>query len=442
MADPSLPIVFQKLFDLPQLGINPEFIKFGNLTMEGDQNLCIREGAQIALMNLKNGMIQRRPIQADGAIYSANEVLALRSGATVQSYSMTQKQKLGTFQVPEGDSIGFWRWVNDSEVAFITANAVFHWNALQATAQPRKVFDRHASLLDCQVINYQVSQDSQWSLVVGIKKGAEGIEGQMQLYSVDKRVSQPLKGHAGAFAQITVQGRRAQVFCFAEMKPGSAPKLFVMELGRDPAQGPGFKIAPQDIPFPPDAAGDFPVSMQVSSKHDILFMMTKMGYLFLFDLHSGTCLFRKRVSPDPVFATCPHTATNGILGITAGKGAVLSVSLNERNLVPFVRDTLKKPELALELAGRLGLPGAEKLYVERFQGLIQSGDIQGAAQVAATSPGGILRTADTIRTFQGLPAQPGSPQPLLQCVCRRRRRRRCLSRTIAVRTRKQLMCKR
>lgn len=109
-----------------------------------------------------------------------------------------------------------------------------------------------------------------------------------------------------------------QVFCFAGKSDNSTPKLFVMEVGRDKSQGDVFKLKPQDIPFPPEAKTDFPVQMQVSPKHDVIYMITKFGFLYLFDIHSGFPLFRHRVSQQAIFVVCPHKATNGILGISAG----------------------------------------------------------------------------------------------------------------------------
>lgn len=35
-------------------------------------------------------------------------------------------------------------------------------------SQPTKMFDRHSSLASCQIINYRVSHDMKWLLVVGI----------------------------------------------------------------------------------------------------------------------------------------------------------------------------------------------------------------------------------------------------------------------------------
>ena len=39
----------------------------------------------------------------------------------------------------------------------------------------------------------------------------------MQLYSVERKVSQPIEGHAAAFSQFKMQGNSAEstLFCFA-----------------------------------------------------------------------------------------------------------------------------------------------------------------------------------------------------------------------------------
>ena len=42
---------------------------------------------------------------------------------------------------------------------------------------------------------------------------------------------------------------------------------------------------------------------QVSPKQDIIFMITKMGYLFMFDIHTGKALYRAKISEQTIFVT-------------------------------------------------------------------------------------------------------------------------------------------
>jgi clathrin heavy chain len=60
--------------------------------------------------------------------------------------------------------------------------------------------------------------------------------------------------------------------------------------------------------------------------------------------------------------------------------------VDENSIVPFILKSLNNAELAIRLASRNNLPGADDMYVTRFQQLFQSGNFQEAAKVAATSP--------------------------------------------------------
>ena len=314
--------------------------------------------------------------------------------------------------------VTYWRWISPNTIALVTPAAVFHWS-IEGSSEPVKIFDRNPALTDgTQIINYQVSGDGKWCLLCGISAGATPgvINGTMQLYSIEKTVSQMLQGHSGVFSVIKVAGRDepAQVLCFEDHKPEQPPKLFIMEVGRDKsAPGGVFRVVPQNIPVAPDAPNDFPVTMNVSKKHDMVYMISKMGYLYLFDIHSGKAIYRARITTDTVFVATEHAATGGILGITR-RGQVLHVGINEASLVPYIVGQLRDQELAIQIASRLNLPGADDLYAAQFNTLITAGDVQGAARVAAESPRGLLRTPATILRFQQVPAQPGQPQPVFQ----------------------------
>ena len=93
---------------------------------------------------------------------------------------------------------------------------------------------------------------------------------------------------------------------------------------------------------------------------------------------------------------------------------VLSVSVDENNIVSYIINTIKNPELAIHLASRNGYPGADEFFVQRFAQLFREGNFPEAAKVAANSPKGILRTPRTIEQFKQVPLAPGQTSPLLQ----------------------------
>jgi len=334
----------------------------------------------------------------------------------LQIFNLELRAKMKSYNMPA--PVTFWRWISPNSIALVTAGSVFHWS-IEGDSAPLKIFDRNPAITEGnQVINYQVSNDNKWCLLCGIcAGGAPGIiNGNMQLFSIEKNVSQMLQGHAGVFSVIKVPGRDepAQVLIFEDKKPDQPAKLFVMEVGRDKtAPGGVFRVTPQLIPSAADAPNDFPVTMNASKAHDMVYMISKMGYLFLFDIFTGKPLYRARITMDTIFASTEHSSSGGILGITR-KGQVLHVTLNEATLVPYIVTQLRDQQLAIEIASRLNLSGADDLYVAQFNSLVLAGDVQGAARVAADSPRGILRTPATIARFQQIPPVPGQPQPVFQ----------------------------
>jgi clathrin heavy chain len=163
-----------------------------------------------------------------------------------------------------------------------------------------------------------------------------------------------------------------------------AIQLHIVEIDHS-AAGPPFAKKAVDIYFPPEATNDFPVAMQVSKKHGIIYLVTKYGFIHLYDLESGACVYMNRISGETIFVTAEHETTNGIIGVNK-KGQVLSVNVDEQTIIPYILTILNNTELAFKLASRANLPGAEDLYVKQYQQLFQSGQYGEAAKVAANSP--------------------------------------------------------
>jgi hypothetical protein len=65
---------------------------------------------------------------------------------------------------------------------------------------------------------------------------------------------------------------------------------------------------------------------------------------------------------------------------------VLLSTVNEAAMVPFVSGQLNNLELALALARRGNLPGAESLIVQLFEKQFAGGQFKEAAETAAESP--------------------------------------------------------
>lgn len=251
------------------------------------------------------------------------------------------------------EDVTFWKWINDTTLGMVTERSVYHWKVTEGQAAPQKIFDRHASLNGNQIINYRMSDDGQWLVLIGISSnpaaGQPGsnafkIKGSMQLYSIERGVSQPIEGHAAAFTTVRMDGasQPSKLFCFA-VRSGAGAKLHVVEIGHQPGQ-PAFPKKAVDVFFPPEATNDFPVAMQVSKKHGIIYLVTKFGFIHLYEVESGQCIYMNRISGDTIFTTAPYEQLNGIIGVNR-KGQVLSVSVDEDTIVPFIQSKLPHPWL-------------------------------------------------------------------------------------------------
>jgi len=95
----------------------------------------------------------------------------------------------------------------------VTESSVFHWTIADPTSPPQKIFDRHPTLSGAQIINYRATPDEKWLVLIGISGNATNpsafkVKGAMQLYSKEQGVSQPIEGHAAAFAELKLDGHQ------------------------------------------------------------------------------------------------------------------------------------------------------------------------------------------------------------------------------------------
>lgn len=68
----------------------------------------------------------------------------------------------------------------------------------------------------------------------------------------------------------------------------------------------------------------------------MVFLITKYGYIHLYDLETGTCIYMNRISGETIFVTAPHEPTAGIIGVNR-KGQVRRSSLRVPQLWQHLR---------------------------------------------------------------------------------------------------------
>jgi clathrin heavy chain len=132
----------------------------------------------------------------------------------LQIFNLELKAKIKAHAMNE--DVVFWKWVSPKMLGLVTEASVYHWS-IEGESAPVKVFDRHATLVGSQIINYRVNSDEKWMVLVGISAQQGRVVGNMQLYNKDRGVSQPLEGHAASFAELKLDPAAApnKLFTFA-----------------------------------------------------------------------------------------------------------------------------------------------------------------------------------------------------------------------------------
>ncbi|ANZ76904.1 BA75_04107T0 [Komagataella pastoris] len=412
----DIPIEFTEPLQLTDIGIQPQFLDFRSTTLESDRFVCVREqganGNTVSIIDLhNNNNVTKKNMTADNAImHPSQNVISLRAnGTTLQIFNLDTKQRLKSFTMSE--PVIFWKWLNEQTLGLVTQNAIFEWNIFDGTGDgPVRLADKHVSLTNNQIINFVSNKDNTWIAVTGIAQEEGRIVGHIQLYSKARNISQAIDGHVCNFATLKLSGASVdtQVFVCGN-RTATGGQLHVIEI--DHQEGaPVFQKKNVDIFFPADAANDFPVSVHVSQKYGIVYLLTKYGFIHLYDVESSTSLFVNRISAEPVFTAASYNNGTGIIAINRS-GQVLTVDLSRESFIPYILNKLSNIPLALSLASRSGLPGAENLFTQQFNQCLASGDYDNAAKIAASSEQ--LRTSETINRLKNLQPAPGQISPIL-----------------------------
>ncbi|KAK6460812.1 hypothetical protein DFJ63DRAFT_320950 [Scheffersomyces coipomensis] len=414
----DIPIDFSELTQLTQLGISPGSLDFKSTTLESDHYVCIREsganGNTVAIVDLKNNNeITRKTMAADNAIMHPDQfVISLRAnGTTLQIFNLGSKQRLKAFTLDE--PVVFWKWLNNTHLGLVTGSAIYYWNVFDNTADgPIRLSERHHSLNNAQIINFVAEPDLNWFAINGIAQEDGRIAGHIQLYSKTRNVSQAIEGHVSKFASVKLSGAASptKVFCVGNKNAQGQGNLHIIEI--DHVDGnPQFQKKTVDIFFPNDAANDFPISLQASDQYGIIYVLTKYGFIHLYDIETGANLFVNRITAENVFTASSFNDGKGLITINKS-GQVLSVEVSREKIIPYVLEKLANVPLALALSSRGGFPGAENLFQQQFQNFLNQGDYSNAAKVAASSEQ--LRTQDTINKLKHITPQPGQISPILE----------------------------
>lgn len=227
-----------------------------------------------------------------------------------------------------------------------------------------------------------------------------------------------IEGHACTFgtAFIHNETHRSNIFCFVERKAGeNTATVHISEISAPPEGCQKHKLK-TEIVYDPSTPNDFPISLVIAEKYGMLYIITKFGFVYIYELTTNQQIFKTRISNQPIFVAARNFANDGILAINKD-GSLLGGMIDENGLLPHLLNSCghipNVQQLAFTIAGRYNLPGVDNIFLGQFNNYLINGDYQNAAKIASMSPGTLLRNEQTIQKFKSLPQMPGQPQALL-----------------------------
>lgn len=75
--------------------------------------------------------------------------------------------------------------------------------------------------------------------------------------------------------------------------------------------------------------------MQAVDKYGIVFVITKFGYIYIYEVSTSVLIYRQRVTDSLIFVATKSLNDDGTVCVNKA-GQVLSVTVDENNFIPFI----------------------------------------------------------------------------------------------------------
>ncbi|KAK8842459.1 hypothetical protein M9Y10_026046 [Tritrichomonas musculus] len=404
--DMTVPLSSQEILSFQQIGVDTKFANISSTFLSQDKYLCIREvtdtGKYIVIVDLQNdNNVTKLKIIADTAVMNPyHNIIAAEGNSSIQVFDLSKKQRLNSFQLPNGQNVNYLKWIDDQTLAFISDHSIYHWS-IEGQSSPNPIFKLQEQFQSGSIFNYSVSHDQQWIAISG--KVREGFK--VQLFSRERNASQIINACTASFANVG-----SLPLLVSASKENGKILLNISPLGSTPAaQQFGQKFV--DISMDPDLQDDLPLYLIFSKHFNSAFLFTKFGNLYCFEIETPFVYISKKVSQASVIHA--NLSRDGGAIALFDDGRMFIFSLNHANIIDFIDTKCGNQQAAAKVANSEGLQILVKLN-QQFDQLIQIGNYAEAALVAIKSPGVSLRNQATIEKFHRIPYKTGGIQPLFQ----------------------------
>jgi clathrin heavy chain len=170
--------------------------------------LCVREVTDIdandVIVEIQGGCsVARNRMKADTAVMHPRcNVVALRDASVLEAFYMQERARLKASQLPDGQVVDYWRWIDEETLAFVAGSSTFHWPLNPRQADPAPVFQLQPPLGSDGIMNYAAAQDHQWCAIYALVPANDQTVGKVQLFCRQRNASPVTDAYTPAFTVI------------------------------------------------------------------------------------------------------------------------------------------------------------------------------------------------------------------------------------------------
>lgn len=375
-GDDSVPLKITSLYSLPK----PTYGSMRPITLQSDRYIVISEvGKEIIIVDLreptkvkhvlevrpKHTQLQVLPCKGVSVIYAlmnpTRKIIALQFESYLKLFNVERKKTMKLFNVSVADVLLI-KWIDSDTISFVTPKAIYHWKLLD-DSYPFKAYDHHENymteLLNSKIVDYRIDGSGKFFFLSGLHKvGVEAsafnsnIKGTITLYSVEKNVLQQIGGTAACFLSFKVTGNphSSNLFCLssAQGDANNTGKLYIVELYMTEGNK-KYKRKVLKIDYDNN---DYPFALEGSSTHGIIYLLTKMGGVLIFEVEQGMTLYRiSQLCTSYMVATKLSSPVSGILAVNHAF-QVIKITIDEELMLRYVNEVLQDRALASMLKTR------------------------------------------------------------------------------------------
>lgn len=401
---------------------------------DGTQTLTLSD-----FMSLANGGSPTfLAMKSEGAIVHGSKPFVVhRTKEMLVALDYKNRKQVNVYQFPMQFEINYWAWltmpgtseeeteeVSENDVLGIVSDTgVFTWNLKTNEFHP--LFARCAEITpESKITNLEISPNNKWGILTAITIDStnNSIVGYTQLHSFGN-ASIAVPAQAAALAKWREDEDKPEItVLISANKPANSTEIQLMMIEAGPQKDAngvplsGFTKKIISIPLNPAvASSEYPLFIKVHQKLGFVFLFTKMGMLYVYDIATGIQIYQGNVCSRTIFAVTTGRfgkIEEAILGVST-EGQVYGIVVDENTVVSYIKDRLGKHEAAFKLASRTGLRGADQLFVQQFERLFNERNFAFASIVVRKAPAGVLRTPQTLRRFNNCQPLEGEQPPII-----------------------------